>query len=70
MAYWLSLLVSRRTCRQNILYETLFHTVIILSEHHDHQYIYIYIHSDYIHIYTHMHMFVSKNVHREICIYT
>jgi hypothetical protein len=34
MPYWLSLCVLRRTCRQNRLYETLFHTVIILSKHH------------------------------------
>jgi hypothetical protein len=37
MPYWLSLCVLRRTCRQNRLYETLFHTVIILSKHHHHQ---------------------------------
>jgi hypothetical protein len=36
MPYWLSLCVSRRTCRQNRLYETLFPTVIILSKHHHH----------------------------------
>jgi hypothetical protein len=34
MPYWLSLCVLRRTCRENRLYETLFHTVIILNEHH------------------------------------
>jgi hypothetical protein len=34
--YWLGLCVLRRTCRQNRLYETLFHTVIILSKHHHH----------------------------------
>jgi hypothetical protein len=36
MPYWLGLFVLRRTCRQNRLYETLFHTVIILSKHHHH----------------------------------
>jgi hypothetical protein len=36
MTYWLGLCVLRRTCRQNRLYETLFHTVIILSKHHHH----------------------------------
>jgi hypothetical protein len=36
MPYWLSLCISRRTCRQNRLYETLLHTVIILSKHHHH----------------------------------
>jgi hypothetical protein len=36
MPYWLGLCVLRRTCRQNRLYETLFHTVIILSKHHYH----------------------------------
>jgi hypothetical protein len=36
MSYWLGLCVLRRTCRQNRLYETLFHTVIILSKHHHH----------------------------------
>jgi hypothetical protein len=36
---WLSLCVLRRTCRQNRLYETLFHTVIILSKHHQHHHL-------------------------------
>jgi hypothetical protein len=36
MPYWLSSCVSRRTRRQNRLYEILFHTVIILSKHHHH----------------------------------
>jgi hypothetical protein len=36
MPYWLGLCVLRTTCRQNRLYETLFHTVIILSKHHHH----------------------------------
>jgi hypothetical protein len=36
MPYWLGLCVLRRKCRQNRLYETLFHTVIILSKHHHH----------------------------------
>jgi hypothetical protein len=36
MPYWLGLCVLRRTCRQNRLYETLFHTVIILNKHHQH----------------------------------
>jgi hypothetical protein len=40
MPYWLGLCVLRMTCRQNGLYETLFHTVIILSKHHHHHYIY------------------------------
>jgi hypothetical protein len=36
MPYWLGLCVLRRTRRQNRLYETLFHTVIIPSKHHHH----------------------------------
>jgi hypothetical protein len=36
MTYWLNLCVLSRTCRQNRLYETLFHTVIILNEHYHH----------------------------------
>jgi hypothetical protein len=34
MPYWLDLYVLRRIYRQNRLYETPFHTVIILSKHH------------------------------------
>jgi hypothetical protein len=36
MPYWLGSCVLCRTCRQNRLFETLFHTVIILSKHHHH----------------------------------
>jgi hypothetical protein len=36
---WLGLCVLRRTCRQNRLHETLFHTVIILSKHHHHHHV-------------------------------
>jgi hypothetical protein len=43
MPNWLGLCVLRRTCRQNRLYETLFHTVIILSKyHHHHHHMYTY----------------------------
>jgi hypothetical protein len=38
MPYWLGLYILRWTCRQNRLYGTLFHTVIILSKHHHHHY--------------------------------
>jgi hypothetical protein len=38
MPYWLDLCVLRMTCRQNRLYETFFHTVIIPSKHHHHHY--------------------------------
>jgi hypothetical protein len=39
MPYLLGLCLLRRTCRQTRLYETLFHTVIILSKHHHHHHI-------------------------------
>jgi hypothetical protein len=32
--YWLSVCISRKTCRHNSLHETLVHIVIILSKHH------------------------------------
>jgi hypothetical protein len=47
MPYWLSLCVLLRTCRQNRLYETLFHTIIILSKHHHHHHIYSHINIQY-----------------------
>jgi hypothetical protein len=34
--YWLSLCVLHRSCKQNRLYDTLFHSVIIQSKHHHH----------------------------------
>jgi hypothetical protein len=37
VSYWLGLFVLPRSCRQNRLYETLSHTVIILNKHHHHQ---------------------------------
>jgi hypothetical protein len=66
MPYWLGLYVLRRTCRQNRLYETLFHTVIILSKHHHHTYMYIPIFQlyyscwilMYTHIYIHTYMYL------------
>jgi hypothetical protein len=36
MPYRLGICVLSRTCGQNRLYETLFHTLIILSKHHHH----------------------------------
>jgi hypothetical protein len=36
MPYWLVLFVLRETCRQNRLYETVFHNVTIPSKHHHH----------------------------------
>jgi hypothetical protein len=36
MPYWLGLFVSRRSYRHDRLYETIFHTVIILSKYHHH----------------------------------
>jgi UDP-N-acetylmuramyl pentapeptide phosphotransferase/UDP-N-acetylglucosamine-1-phosphate transferase len=48
-----SLCVLRRTCKQNRLYETLFHTVTILSKHnhHHHHHIYAHINIKYTQIY-------------------
>jgi hypothetical protein len=54
MPYWLGLFVLRRTCRQNRLYITLFHTVITLSEHHHHYHIRIFINM-YVYVYTYVY---------------